>query len=151
MNTIQILCKYLPICSKFKFGSLELSGILFPNICQPWLVEKCLWGTHGYEGQQLQQFSSHFWSLKCWKPLRHLHVGFSRQGTHSFLKVAQFHAIAALLDNNNDPSLLSACDVSSAFLILSHLIYRWCNGRESTYQSRRCKRYAFQPWVGKIP
>ena len=27
-------------------------------------------------------------------------------------------------NNNNDSSLLSACDVSSAFLILSHLIYR---------------------------
>jgi len=28
---------------------------------------------------------------------------------------------------------------------------RWHNGKESTYQCRRCKRRGFNPWVGKIP
>ena len=28
---------------------------------------------------------------------------------------------------------------------------RWCRGKESTYQCRRCKRFGFDPWLGKIP
>ena len=28
---------------------------------------------------------------------------------------------------------------------------RWCSGKESTCQCRRCKRHRFDPWVGKIP
>ena len=28
---------------------------------------------------------------------------------------------------------------------------RWHNGKESTYQYRRCKRCGFNPWVGKSP
>ena len=27
---------------------------------------------------------------------------------------------------------------------------RWCTGKESTCQYRRCKRRGFSPWVGKI-
>ena len=32
-----------------------------------------------------------------------------------------------------------------------HVLPRWCCGKESTSQCRRCKRYRFSPWVGKIP
>ena len=28
---------------------------------------------------------------------------------------------------------------------------RWCSGKESTCQCRKCKRHSFDPWVGKIP
>jgi len=28
---------------------------------------------------------------------------------------------------------------------------RWYSGKESTCQCRRCKRYGFDPWVGKMP
>ena len=28
---------------------------------------------------------------------------------------------------------------------------RWLNGKESTCQCRRCRRYVFDLWVGKIP
>ena len=28
---------------------------------------------------------------------------------------------------------------------------RWHSGKESTYQSRRCKKCEFNPWVEKIP
>ena len=28
---------------------------------------------------------------------------------------------------------------------------RWCSGKESAYQCRRCRRCGFEPWVGKIP
>ena len=40
--------------------------------------------------------------------------------------------------------------------VLLPLIYlkglpRWCSGKESTCQCRRCKRCGFDPWVGKIP
>ena len=28
---------------------------------------------------------------------------------------------------------------------------RWCYGKESACQCRRCKRYRFDPWVGKSP
>ena len=28
---------------------------------------------------------------------------------------------------------------------------RWCSGKESACQCRRCKRCRFDPWVGKIP
>ena len=30
-------------------------------------------------------------------------------------------------------------------------LLRWCSGKESTCQSRRCRRLRFSPWVGKIP
>ena len=30
-------------------------------------------------------------------------------------------------------------------------LLRWCGGKESTCQSRRCERLGFSPWVGKIP
>ena len=26
---------------------------------------------------------------------------------------------------------------------------RWCSGKESAFQSRRCKRHVFDPWIGK--
>ena len=29
--------------------------------------------------------------------------------------------------------------------------FRWCSGKESTCQCRRCKRCGFNPWVRKIP
>ena len=74
---------------------------------------------------------------------RDRHIHFEKQ----YNSIQQQH----YRNNSNDSSLLSVCDVSSAFLILSHLIYRRCNGRESTYQSRRCERCSFQPWVGKTP
>ena len=28
---------------------------------------------------------------------------------------------------------------------------RWCGGKESTCQCRRCKRYRFHPWLGRCP
>ena len=28
---------------------------------------------------------------------------------------------------------------------------RWCSGKESAYQFRRCQRRGFNPWVRKIP
>ena len=28
---------------------------------------------------------------------------------------------------------------------------RWCSGKQSVCQCRRCKRRGFDPWVGKIP
>ena len=28
---------------------------------------------------------------------------------------------------------------------------RWCSGKESAYQHRRCRRCGLEPWVGKIP
>ena len=28
---------------------------------------------------------------------------------------------------------------------------RWCNGKESTFQFRSCRRHGFDPWVRKIP
>src|SRR5574337_262454 len=30
-------------------------------------------------------------------------------------------------------------------------IPKWCSGKESAFQCRRCKRVGFNPWVGKIP
>ena len=35
--------------------------------------------------------------------------------------------------------------------ILSHLgLSRWCSGKESACQCRKCKRHRFDPWIGKI-
>ena len=31
------------------------------------------------------------------------------------------------------------------------MLPRWCSGKESACQCRRCKRHVFDPWVGKIP
>ena len=28
---------------------------------------------------------------------------------------------------------------------------RWCSGKKSACQCRRCKRHGFNPWIGKIP
>jgi len=28
---------------------------------------------------------------------------------------------------------------------------KWCSGKESACQRRRCKKHEFHPWVGKIP
>ena len=44
------------------------------------------------------------------------------------------------------------------FLIFSQLFWclyairlpKWCSGKESAYQCRRCKRWGFHPWVRKI-
>ena len=36
-------------------------------------------------------------------------------------------------------------------LNLYHGIPRWCNGKESTWPYRRCKRCGFDPWVRKSP
>ena len=30
-------------------------------------------------------------------------------------------------------------------------LLRWCSGEGSTCQCRRCKRYWFNPWIGRIP
>ena len=30
-------------------------------------------------------------------------------------------------------------------------LLRWCSGKEYTCKCRRCKRWGFNPWVGKIP
>ena len=60
VNTMQMLCKYVPECGKFKFRFLELSGIFFLNIFDPWLVDTSVWmhstavapaGNLGYEPQ----------------------------------------------------------------------------------------------------
>ena len=32
-----------------------------------------------------------------------------------------------------------------------HGFPRWCSGKESACQCRKCKRWGFDPWVGKIP
>ena len=37
------------------------------------------------------------------------------------------------------------------FSVLSMVFPRWCNGKESTCQCRRCKRQGFNPWVRMIP
>jgi len=37
------------------------------------------------------------------------------------------------------------------FSALSMVFPRWCNGKESTCQCRRCKRQGFNPWVRMIP
>ena len=34
-----MLCKELPKCGKFNFSTLKLSGIFFPNVLEPHLVE----------------------------------------------------------------------------------------------------------------
>ena len=36
------------------------------------------------------------------------------------------------------------------FINLQAKSTRWLSGKESTYQCRSCKRYAFDPWIGKI-
>ena len=36
-------------------------------------------------------------------------------------------------------------------LVHCEVLTRWCRGKESTCRCRRCKRWRFQPWVGKIP
>ena len=40
---------------------------------------------------------------------------------------------------------------ASAFFPHFLRIPRWCSGKESTLQCRRCKRCEFDPWVEKIP
>ena len=31
------------------------------------------------------------------------------------------------------------------------MLPKWCSGKESAWQCRRCRRRGFDPWVGKIP
>ena len=37
------------------------------------------------------------------------------------------------------------------FLLIKGGLARWYTDKESTCQCRRCKRWGFEPWVGKIP
>ena len=36
-------------------------------------------------------------------------------------------------------------------LIFKSEYFRWCNGKESACQCRRCKRHSFNLWIGKLP
>ena len=36
-------------------------------------------------------------------------------------------------------------------LVHCEVLTRWCRGKESACKCRRCKRWCFHPWVGKIP
>ena len=42
-------------------------------------------------------------------------------------------------------------DISSSISYIIVGFPRWYRGKESTFQSRRCRRCGFDPWVGKIP
>ena len=41
-------------------------------------------------------------------------------------------------------------DLISLKVSLGLRLPRWCSGKESTYQCRRCNRHMFDPWIGKI-
>ena len=50
------------------------------------------------------------------------------------------------------PQSPKGCSILECNILRFHTwLPRWSTGEESTCQYRRCKRFRFDPWVGKIP
>ena len=96
-------------------------------------------------------------SSSCWKEFDFPNLGDGPPwAVH---KLAVYHVIAELivlyfsflkLINSNQERGLSLKNSWQIFIVI------WgfpggTSGKESTCQCRRCKRYGFNPWVGKIP
>ena len=50
-------------------------------------------------------------------------------------------------------AFLGSASVAEPHCLRTHPSWeaRWCSGKKSTCQNRRCKRHRFDPWIGKIP
>ena len=64
-----------------------------------------------------------------------------------------FENIKVLMSKSIFPVIEVTANILSCLLILLFVtgLPRWNSGTESAWQCRRCKRWGFDPWVGKIP
>ena len=119
--------------SVLTFGSVNHFGFISTSDVRKYLILLFLHGAVQFSQQSLLKtlsFSIVESCLSCHRLMDHRCVGLSPRLTdHSCMG-----SVSCFID-----------------IYVCSMLPRWCSGKESTCQFRRCRRPVFHPWVRKIP